>query len=150
MNMPDICAAIGLAQLRKYHNQILPERKRVYAAYLESFSKYPWAEVPPTDTVDKQSSYHLFALRIRKITEEQRDRIIEKITETGVSVNVHFQPLPLLTVFRERGFQIKDYPVAYDNYSREISLPIYPELDRAKIDYIVESVAKAYQSVVHG
>jgi dTDP-4-amino-4,6-dideoxygalactose transaminase len=73
--------------------------------------------------------------------------MIEKIAETGVSVNVHFQPLPLLTVFKERGYRMADYPVAYDNYSREISLPVYPELDKVKIDFIVQAVVKAYNEI---
>ncbi len=147
MNMPDICAAIGLAQLRKYQATILPERKRVFDLYSTLFSEYTWAELPPINTIDKKSSYHLFALRIKKISEQQRDKMIDVITAEGVSVNVHFQPLPLLTVFKERGYTIADYPVAYDAYSREISLPIYPELDAEKINYIVDAVVKAYQHV---
>ncbi|MFN3343925.1 MAG: DegT/DnrJ/EryC1/StrS family aminotransferase, partial [Flavobacteriales bacterium] len=144
MNMPDVCAAIGLAQLRKYHTVMLPERKRVAETYRDAFTQFNWAVIPPLKDNFRESSYHLFALRIRGISELQRDRMIEKISETGVSVNVHFQPLPLLTVFKERVFAIKDYPVAYDNYSREISLPIYPELDQKKIDYIVQAVVQAY------
>lgn len=147
MNMPDVCAAIGLAQLRKYQSLILPERKRVFDEYSLQFSKYSWAQLPPQDSSEKKSSYHLFALRIKGITEAQRDVMIESITQQGVSVNVHFQPLPLLTVFRDRGYSITDFPVAYDSYSREISLPIYPELDSSKIDYIVNAVVKAYQSL---
>lgn len=147
MNMPDICAAIGLAQLRKYATVILPERKRVFDTYLELFKAYEWAELPPVNTAEKKSSCHLFALRIKGATEQQRDTMIDKITASGVSVNVHFQPLPLLSVFRERGYAISDYPKAYGSYSREISLPIYPELDESKIKYIVAAVAKAYQSV---
>lgn len=146
MNLPDICAAIGLAQLRQYPSKILPERKRVFEAYVSRFQSFPWAELPPQDTLEKKSSAHLFALRIKGITEPQRDAMIEHISQTGVSVNVHFQPLPLLTVFRDRGYNIKDYPVAYDSYSREISLPIYPELNTLQIDYIVNAVVKAYQS----
>ncbi len=145
MNMPDICAAIGLAQLRKYRSTILPERKRVFEAYIQYFSKYSWAELPPADSGNTASSYHLFALRIKGISEAQRDRMIDRIVSRGVSVNVHFQPLPLLTVFKERGYRMEDYPVAYDNYSREISLPIYPELDTEKIEYIVNSVADSYR-----
>jgi dTDP-4-amino-4,6-dideoxygalactose transaminase len=147
MNMPDVCAAIGLAQLRKYSSHILVERKRVFESYLNHFSKYGWAELPPQNNEEKQSSYHLFALRINGITEQQRDQIIELITRSGVSVNVHFQPLPLLTVFKDRGYLMDDYPVAYDSYSREISLPIYPELDKEKLDYIVQQVVKSYQQV---
>lgn len=147
MNLPDICAAIGLAQLRQYPTKILPDRKRVFAAYTSHFSSYAWAELPPADSETKKSSAHLFALRIKGITEAQRDVMIESITQQGVSVNVHFQPLPLLTVFRDRGYSITDFPVAYDSYSREISLPIYPALDSSKIDYIVNAVVKAYQSL---
>lgn len=147
MNMPDLCAAIGLAQLRKYASLILPERKRVFDTYLNLFKAYEWAELPPANTAEKKSSCHLFALRIKGATEQQRDTMIDKITASGVSVNVHFQPLPLLSVFRERGYSISDYPIAYDSYSREISLPIYPELDDTKIQYIVDAVAKAYQAI---
>ncbi|MEQ8361401.1 MAG: DegT/DnrJ/EryC1/StrS aminotransferase family protein [Cyclobacteriaceae bacterium] len=148
MNMPDICAAIGLAQLRKYNSLLLKERKRVFDAYISAFSQQQWAILPAQDTSEKTGSYHLFALRIQGITETQRDKMIELITETGVSVNVHFQPLPLLSVFKERGYDINNFPLAYDNYSREISLPIYPELEQVKIEYIVNAVVKAYDIVV--
>lgn len=147
MNMPDVCAAIGLAQLRKYKGALLPERKRVATAYSKAFAGYAWAELPPLKDADRESSYHVYALRIRGISEQQRDQMIDKISETGVSVNVHFQPLPLLTVFRERGHKMEDFPVAYDSYSREISLPIYPELNQEQIDYIVKAVVQAYEQV---
>lgn len=148
MNMPDICAAIGLAQLRKYKSQILVERKRVFDLYTKLFSSFSWAELPPTNTGEKKSSCHLYALRIKSISELQRDQMIELISATGVSVNVHFQPLPLLTLFKERGFQISEYPQAYDSYAREISLPIYPELDELRVNRVVESVVSAYNTVV--
>lgn len=148
MNMPDVCAAIGLAQLRKYSSSILVERKRVFNFYLKAFTVFSWTELPPSDSNEVNSSYHLFALRIRGISEMQRDQMIDLISKTGVSVNVHFQPLPLLTVFRERGYAIEDYPVAFDSYSREISLPIYPELTQEGLTYIVQAVVDAYQNVV--
>jgi len=150
MNMPDICAAIGLAQIRKYEDLILPERKRVFDLYTKLFSSFSWAELPPANTEEKKSSCHLYALRIKAISESQRDQMIELISNTGVSVNVHFQPLPLLTVFKKRDYQISEYPRAYDSYAREISLPIYPELDEGKIRYIVDAVEKSYQSVMNG
>lgn len=150
MNMPDICAAIGLAQFRKYADLILPERKRVYESYSRAFSAHAWAQLPPGDNEIKRSSYHLYALRIKDITEQQRDEMIDSIMQAGVSVNVHFQPLPLLTVFKERGYAIADYPQAYHHYAREISLPVYPQLDQAKIDTVVNAVVSAYQSTVHG
>lgn len=149
MNMPDICAAIGLVQLRKYGSHILPERQRVFNTYTRQFAAFAWAQLPPQDTLDKTSSCHLYALRINGITEVQRDKMIERITATGVSVNVHFQPLPMLTLFRDRGYRIAEYPAAYNSYSREISLPIYPELDDQKIAFIVNAVVESYQAV-HG
>ncbi len=148
MNMPDICAAIGLAQLRKYPTFMLPERKRVAEAYAKGFANYSWAIAPPMKDDVRESSYHVFALRIKGITEAQRDSMIERITEAGVSVNVHFQPLPMLTVFQERGYRIEDYPVAFSSYVTEISLPIYPQLDQEKIEYIVKAVVQAYETEV--
>ncbi len=150
MNMPDLGAAIALAQLRKYHSIILPQRRRVVNTYSSLFSAFQWVELPPADTAEKISSCHLFALRIKGISEQQRDQMIELITAEGVSVNVHFQPLPLLTVFKDRGYDIADYPIALDSYSREISMPVYPELDQSKLEYIVNAVVKAYQKVVNG
>ena len=147
MNMPDICAAIGLAQLRKYDSFILPARRQIFTQYIEAFSKFDWAELPYLENEHKQSACHVFALRIHKITEEMRDEMISAIMEEGVSVNVHFQPLPMLTVFRERGHAIKDHPVAFHNYSREISLPVYPGLDPGQVEYVISVVAKAYHSV---
>ncbi len=146
MNMPDVCAAIGVAQLRKYEGVMLPERRRVFDAYSSAFSRYEWAQLPPVETTEKTPSCHLYALRIKGVSESQRDQIIDDITAEGVSVNVHFQPLPLLTIFKERGYDIADFPVALDNYSREISLPIYPALDDAMISYIVSAVEKAVTS----
>ncbi|MDQ2656552.1 MAG: DegT/DnrJ/EryC1/StrS family aminotransferase [Bacteroidota bacterium] len=147
MNMPDVCAAIGLAQLRKYHSHILPERRRVYQTYFDLLSQYSWAQLPVADSSENKSSYHLFPLRVKDITEDQRDAMIEFAKNADVSLNVHFQPLPMLTVFRERGYAISDYPVAYANYAREISLPVYPQLDQAKIQYIVDILEKAYHTV---
>lgn len=148
MNMPDICAAIGLAQLRKYQSHILPERWRVCRAYIRLLGKHPWAELPYLEDEKRKSSCHVFALRIKNISETQRDRIIEEITAQGVSVNVHFQPLPLLSVFRERGYHIHDFPVAYDQYSREISLPVYPQLSDDQVREVVHAVENAFSKVV--
>ncbi|HRG09901.1 MAG TPA: DegT/DnrJ/EryC1/StrS family aminotransferase [Cyclobacteriaceae bacterium] len=144
MNMPDICAAIGVAQIKKYKEQILPARQVVFDQYISRFNNFKWAQLPPHNSGTKTSSYHLFALRVNEVTEPVRDRMIEIISERGVSVNVHFQPLPLLTVFKNMGYSINDYPNAFDNYSREISLPIYPGLE-SKTDYIVDAVVQAYQ-----
>ena len=88
----------------------------------------------------------MFALRIKDISEETRDKIIESITRTDVAVNVHFQPLPLLTVFKNMGYKISDFPIAYSNYKSEISLPIYPQLTEKELSYIIKSVEKSVES----
>jgi dTDP-4-amino-4,6-dideoxygalactose transaminase len=147
INMPDVLAAIGLAQIRKYDSQLLKERKRIFDHYSSLFSRYSWAHLPPQDTDKVQSSYHLYALRINDITEAQRDRMIELIATEGVAVNVHFIPMPMLTLFKNLGYKIEDYPAAYANYACEISLPIYPQLSPEQVLYIVGSICKAYQQV---
>lgn len=147
MNMPDICAAIGLAQIRKYDNRLLVRRKEIFEYYNNSFSKFDWALLPPGNSEDRESSYHVYLLRIKDINEEERDKIIEKIYKRGVSVNVHFVPLPMLTAFKERGFDINNYPVSYANYSREITLPLYPQLTKTELDKIVFAVIESYKHV---
>jgi len=148
VNMPDVCAAIGLAQIRKYDSLLLKERERVARTYHAFFFKYKQFELPPLEDENRKSCFHLYALRINSCEEEQRDLIIEEITQNGVAVNVHFIPMPMLTVFKNLGYKIEDYPVAYDNYSREISLPIYPQLTNEQVDYICESVLFSYKEVV--
>ena len=143
INMPDICAAIGLAQIRKY-DYLLSERKRVYYYYSDLLSSFSWAQLPPKDNDRQTSSYHLYALRVRGISESQRDLMINQISKAGVAVNVHFIPMPMLTLFKSLGYRIADYPVSYDNYAREISLPIYPQLSNKQVLYIVEQVKIAY------
>jgi dTDP-4-amino-4,6-dideoxygalactose transaminase len=104
--------------------------------------------LPSLEDENRKSCFHLYALRLKNCTEVQRDLIIEEITQKGVAVNVHFIPMPMLTVFKNLGYKIEDYPVAYDNYSREISLPIYPQLTNEQIDYICEAVLVSYKKVV--
>ena len=147
INMADINAAMGLAQMRIYP-ELLKERKRVFNTYNDAFSKESWANVPPAIIKGKESSYHLYALRIKDISEEQRDLIIDEIAKSGVAVNVHFIPMPMLTFFKEKGFKIEDYPQAYNNDKCEISLPIYPQLTQEQIDYIINAVKSAYKTVI--
>lgn len=148
MNMPDICAAIGLAQIRKYTDFLLIERKKIASHYSNRFSEYDWAILPSLVNQSKETSYHLYALRIKGITEIQRDTMIEEISKYGVAVNVHFIPLPMLTFFKQEGYRIEDYPQAYACYAGEISLPIYPQLDMHAVDYIIDSVIESYNNNV--
>jgi dTDP-4-amino-4,6-dideoxygalactose transaminase len=148
INLTDVCAAIGLSQIRKYDSLLLKERKRVFDFYSETFSKQSWALLPNYTNADCSTSYHLYPLRIKNITEEQRDKIVELISATGVAVNVHFLPLPMLTVFKNMGYEINNYPQAYKNFAAEISLPIYPQLDNNLCEYIVSMVVKSVNEII--
>jgi len=148
VNMPDVLAAIGLAQIRKYEEFLLPERKRVAKTYEKLISQYSWANLPKLENGNTESSYHIYPLRIHNINEQQRDKVIEEITRHNVAVNVHFIPLPMLTFFKQMGYSINDYPNAYKNYCCEISLPIYPQLTNSQIQYVVETLVNAYNKVI--
>ena len=130
VNMPDICAAVGLAQIKQYKNKLLPERKDIFKYYDNHFSKYEWAKLPPSNDAFRESSYHLYMLRINDINEQQRDQMIEYISSKGVAVNVHYIPMPMLTLFKNKGYKIEDYPKTYNLYANEISLPIYNNLNK--------------------
>ncbi len=148
INMPDISAAIGLAQLRKYDGTLLPKRREIYKLYNSKFGKYDWFQSPPFDEDNRSTSAHLFPLRIKGITEETRDEIIQLISKKDISVNVHFIPLPMLSLFKNKGYNIKAYPRTYNNYSREISLPIYPQLGEKEVDFIVETIVESVNKVI--
>jgi dTDP-4-amino-4,6-dideoxygalactose transaminase len=145
-NMTDIQAAIGMVELERYDNDMLVRRKAIFGRYASLLGKYPWAQIPRYETPDKTSSYHVFLLRIKGITEEQRDRIISGVFRRDVAVNVHFVPLPLMSYYKEAGYRIEDYPVSYDNYSREITLPVYYDLTDEMVDTVVKAVAEVCSS----
>ncbi|WP_199141943.1 DegT/DnrJ/EryC1/StrS family aminotransferase [Pedobacter sp. ASV12] len=142
INMPDICAAIGLAQIKKYVQTLLPARKLIANEYLNGFKDQEWFMAPSLVDSERESCYHLFPLRIKGLTEFHRDRVIDDLTALGIAVNVHFIPMPMLTCFKKLGYEMKDYPMAYRNYSNEISLPIYPQLTKTEIRFIIASLIK--------
>ncbi|HZW62031.1 MAG TPA: DegT/DnrJ/EryC1/StrS aminotransferase family protein [Flavobacteriaceae bacterium] len=148
INLPDVLAAIGVAQLPNYFSNTLTERKHIFETYHQAFKNYDWAKLPPYSTPEKESSCHLYALRIKNCNEVMRDEIINLISKDGVAVNVHFQPLPLLSLFKNLGYQINDYPKSLNNYVCEISLPIYPQLTQDMLVYIIDAVVKAINKVL--
>lgn len=144
-NMTDIQAAIGISQLKNY-DQTLARRAAICRQYRAHFEGSDWAQLPVQESGKMETSYHLFMLRVNGVDEGQRDAIIDRIFEQGVSVNVHFQPLPLLTAYQH--LTMDDYPVAYDNYSREISLPVYYDLTDEQVAQVTDAVEQAVQSVL--
>lgn len=146
-NMPDICAAIGLAQIRQYP-ELLKERQRVFQQYKQYFCQYAWAILPPEKDDFRVGSAHLYMLRIRGISEAQRDDIIALISEKGVSVNVHFIPMPMMTLFKNLGYRMEDYPNTFKQYACEISLPIYPQLSTEQVQEVCDAVKLAAEAVI--
>lgn len=142
-NMTDIAAAIGLVEIDRYESEILPRRKAIFDAYTRAFALDDRFQVPIYETEDRKSSYHVYALRVKNISEAERDEIMQRIFAQEVSVNVHYLPLPLLTAYKSRGYKMEDYPVAFDNYSREISLPVYYDLTDEQVQQVIDAVLKA-------
>lgn len=148
-NMTDVAAAMGLVELARYDQMVLPRRREIFDAYNQAFSRDERFTVPTYETPDKRSSYHVFTLRVNGVTEEQRDEIIFKMAQQGVAANVHFIPLPLLTAYKSLGYRIEDYPNAYRQYACEISLPVYYNLTDEQVAEVIR-VTKATAAEVCG
>lgn len=147
-NMPDVLAAIGAIELKRYESDILPQRKALAAKYSSLLSQYSWAKLPVFETEMQSSSYHLYMLQIENCTELQRDAIIDAIAAKQVAVNVHFQPLPLFSFYSSIGYKMDDYPKAFSHYSCEISLPLYFTLTFEQVETVVQAVVDAVQTVL--
>ena len=145
-NMTDVAAAMGLVELARYDSMVLKRRKEIFDAYTQAFKSDNRFQLPEYETADKTSSYHVYALRVNGVTEDQRDAIMQRIFEQEVSVNVHFIPLPMLTAYKNMGYKMADYPVAYDNYSREISLPVYYNLTDEQVQQVIQAVKMSLKS----
>ena len=136
--MTDITAAIGLRQLDRY-KRLLDRRVEMIARYDEVCDRLGIKHlVHHTDIVD--SANHLYLIRIPDITEEKRNELITKLAERGVSSNVHFKPLPLMTAYKLLGWDIKDFPNTYDYYHNLITLPLHTRLTDEDVDYILENL----------
>lgn len=147
-NMTDVAAAMGIVELERYDREILPRRRAIFEQYAEAFASDPRFQVPEFANADKTTSYHVFALRLVNASESQRDAVMQHIFEQEVAVNVHFIPLPMLSVYKNRGYKIEEYPVTYDNFSREISLPVYYDLTDGQVQQVVAAVKNAVDKVL--
>lgn len=147
-NMTDICAAIGLVEIERYDNDTLVRRREIFDKYSAAFIKDHKFTLPIYTKANKTSCYHLYPLRIKGITEEQRDAIIKEIFDHDVSVNVHFIPVPCMSFYKNMGYDIKNYPVAYKNYSAEISLPVYYDLNNEMTETVIKAVIDSVNKVL--
>lgn len=136
-NMTDIMASIGLAQLRRY-DELLNIRHNIIKKYNEAFKNLPVKVLNHEDDTHR-SSGHLYLVRIDGINEKTRNEIIIELAKRGISSNVHYKPLPILTAYKKMGFDIKDFPNSYLQYQNEITLPLYSKLTSMEVDYIIEN-----------
>jgi dTDP-4-amino-4,6-dideoxygalactose transaminase len=137
-NMTDIQAGIGLGQLKRYAS-LLARRHEILKRYEDAFKDTRVIMQNHTGE-NHSSSAHLNVTRLKDISLEQRNEIIVKMEERGISTNVHYKPLPLLTAYKNMGFDIADYPNAYHLFENELSLPIYSTLSDEEVDYICENL----------
>ena len=145
-NMTDIMAGIGLAQMKRYPG-MLARRKEIIARYDAAFKPLD-IDVLDHYNDNHQSSGHLYITRIPGAGLEERQEIIVKMAEAGIATNVHYKPLPMMTAYKNLGFDIKDYPNAYKRFVNEITLPLHTCLTDEEVEYIIENYCKIVKEYI--
>lgn len=138
-NMTDIMAAIGLAQLKRYPEML--QRRKAIIEYYDLVLKPLGIKTLNHYTKNYSSSGHLYISRIPGVSLKQRQEIITKMAEQGIACNVHYKPLPMMTAYKALGFDIRQYPNAYENFKNEVTLPLHTRLTEAEVDYVVSTYA---------
>lgn len=136
-NMTDIMAALGLRQLDRY-TELLERRKDIIARYDAMCGELGVMHLNHYGE-NHESSGHLYLVRIPGISDETRREIIIKLAERGVATNVHYKPLPMMTAYKNLGWDIKDFPNAYRYYENLITLPLHTNLTDEDVDYVIEN-----------
>jgi len=147
-NMTDVLASIGLVEIERYEKDTLVRFKEIFDSYSSTLKKYKWAEIPVYEKNKRISSYHLYMLRIRGVTEEIRDQIIQSILEKGVSVNVHYIPLSELTFYKNLGYNTLNYPISFNAYACEITLPTFYDITDDQIEEVLTAVISSVEAIL--
>ncbi len=134
-NMTDISAAIGLVQIRRYA-ELLHRRREIVERYNEALKDCN-VQVLNHYGDDHQSSGHLYLVRLLGKDAEYRNEVIRKMAEKGIACNVHYKPLPMMTAYKNLGFDIKDYPNAYRQFENEVTLPLHTRLTDEDVEYVI-------------
>ena len=134
-NMTDISAAIGLVQIRRYA-ELLHRRRQIVERYNEALKDCN-VQVLNHYGDDHQSSGHLYLVRLLGKDCEYRNEVIRKMAERGIACNVHYKPLPMMTAYKNLGFDIKDYPNAYRQFENEVTLPLHTRLTDEDVEYVI-------------
>ena len=136
-NMTDIMAALGLVQMERYP-EMLKRRQEMVARYNEAFKDLPVAVLNHKDA-DHCGSHHLYLVRLLGKTREEANKVIEQMAERGIATNVHYKPLPMMTAYKALGFDIKDYPNAYNLFVNEITLPLNTKMTDEDLEYVIDN-----------
>lgn len=136
-NMTDIMAAIGLVQLKRYP-EVLKRRRSLIEQYNKGLEGCP-VEVLNHYEENGQSSGHLYLVRVLDKTRQKCNNIINELAKYGIASNVHYKPLPMLTAYRQMGFDVKDYPNAYAQFENEITLPLHTCLTDEQVEYVADT-----------
>lgn len=142
-NMTDMQAALGLVQLKRYKG-MLDRRKQLIELY-DSYLVPLGVETLPHYQEESSSSGHLCICRIPDISLDGRNAIIKAMAERGIATNVHYKPLPMLTAYKDLGFDIADYPNAFDRFANEVTLPLHTRLTDEEARYVVDSFVKVIE-----
>lgn len=140
-NMTDICAAVGLVQLNRYP-ELLAKRRRLTELY-NGLLAGRGAEAAPHIREGEESSFHLYLTRLTGRGEAERNAVIEAMAREDVAANVHYKPLPMLTAYKNLGFDIREYPQALAQYQNELTLPLYSALTEEDAERVAETLLRA-------
>ena len=144
-NMTDVLASIGLAQMKRY-DELLKRRQVIVGKYNEGLKDLDVQVLNHLDN-ENPSSCHLYIVRLNGFSVEKRNKFIELMAEQGVACNVHYKPLPMFTAYKELGFDIKDYPNAYDFYHNEVTLPLHTCLSDEDVNYVIGAFKQSYKTI---
>ena len=136
-NMTDIMAGVGLAQLKRYP-ELLYRRRQIVGQYNEALKGYN-VQILDHYGTDHSSSGHLYLVRLLGKDVDYRNDVIVKMAERGIACNVHYKPLPMMTAYKAMGFDIKDFPNAYNQYRNEITLPLHTHLSDDDVQYVMKN-----------
>ncbi|MDT2767655.1 DegT/DnrJ/EryC1/StrS aminotransferase family protein [Globicatella sulfidifaciens] len=142
-NMTDIMASIGLVQLKRY-DDMLARRKEIIEKYMEGLKGLP-IQILNHYSDEYLSSGHLFITRIDNFDENMRNHFIEELAEKGITTNVHYKPLPMMTAYKNLGFDIDNYPNAFKYYQNQVTLPLHTKLTDDDIDYICRIIHEYFK-----
>ena len=140
-NMSDLHAAIGLSQLRRY-DSMLNHRKKIINIYNDILGKNSRIILPNFKNDYSESSYHLYLMRVKDFEEDDRDLLIDKMSELGITLNVHYLPLPAHKAYIDLGYKMDDYKNAFNLYKNQITLPLYSTLKEEDAEYIAVNIIK--------